>query len=83
MALKGNENYANHAEVVSYTDGVYNVGFGAPTKALIIGTSGDLQVKTAGGDEVTIPSVPAGILALRVIRIVEAGTTADNITALF
>ena len=76
----GADGPAAHAAVVTPSDGT-DLGF--VTRALIIGTAGNLAVVTDGGETVTIPNVPAGILPLRVSRVKSTGTMALNITALW
>ena len=49
---------------------------------LYIGTSGNIKVRTAGGDEVTFVGV-SGFFPVQVIRVLSAGTTATNIVALW
>lgn len=49
---------------------------------LYIGTSGNIRVRTAGGDEVTFVGV-SGFFPVQVIRVLSAGTTATNIVALW
>ena len=49
---------------------------------LYIGTSGNIKVVTAGGDEVTFVGV-SGFFPVQVIRVLSAGTTATNIVALW
>lgn len=53
------------------------------TRALVIGTAGDLKVTTVGGDTVTLTNVPAGVLPLRVVRVFNTGTTAADIAAIW
>lgn len=53
------------------------------SSALVIGTSGNLDVTTVDGDRVTLLGVPAGVLPLMVTRVWAAGTTAANISALY
>lgn len=53
------------------------------TRALYIGTFGNVTVITAGGDTITFVSVPAGsILPVRCTQ-VKASTTATNILGLY
>lgn len=53
------------------------------TRALYIGTTGDLAVIMMDGSAVTFPTVPVGVLDIRVSRVKATGTTASNIVALF
>lgn len=53
------------------------------SRALYIGTPGDLRLITAGGDTVTLRSVPTGLVPLRVSRVFAAGTTAADIVAIW
>jgi len=51
---------------------------------LYVGTGGDLEVTTAGGDTAYLISVPSGsFLPIQVIRVGTATTTAQNIVALW
>lgn len=51
------------------------------TKAVHVGTAGDLKVTTANGQAVTIKGAVAGWHKIRVKRIWSTGTAASNITA--
>lgn len=52
------------------------------TRGVYVGTTGNLRVKMAGGETVTIPTIPAGTtLAIRVIQIYATLTTASGIVA--
>lgn len=52
-------------------------------KALYVGTAGDLTVVPAGGAvAVTLKNHPVGYVAVQVRRVLQAGTTADDIVAL-
>lgn len=54
----------------------------AMTRAVFVGTGGDLEVVMAGGQTVVLPSIPAGaFLPISVSRIRAAGTTATGIVA--
>lgn len=56
----------------------------AETRGLWIGTSGDLALVLASGDEVTISGVVAGsLLPLRVRRVRASGTTAAALVGLY
>lgn len=53
------------------------------TRALYIGTGGDVVAVKANGDTVTFSNVQAGtIIPIRVRRVNASGTTATNIVAL-
>lgn len=54
-----------------------------PSRALIIGTSGDLEVTTHRGNKVVLLNVPSGVLPLCVTTVWTANTTASDISALF
>ena len=52
------------------------------SRAIYVGTAGDLRVTMVGGDDVTLPSVPAGqVLPIRVRRVWSTGTAASGIVA--
>jgi hypothetical protein len=54
-----------------------------PTRALYIGTTGNLTVRMYGGqNNVTFTTVPVGIFPIQVDRVLATGTTASNIVAL-
>jgi len=55
-----------------------------PTRALMVGTAGDIAVITVGGETITIPSavVTANpLLPIAVTRVLNTGTGASNILA--
>lgn len=53
------------------------------SRAIYIGTGGDLHVTTAGGSDVTFRNVAAGFLPVRVRRIHATATTASDIVAVW
>lgn len=80
MALFRTGPYASHAEVADISADDHTFPF--LTRSVIVETAGDLKVKMHAGDEVTIPA-PAGVLPIRVVKIIRTGTTASGITGLF
>jgi hypothetical protein len=53
------------------------------TRALYVGSSGDVRVQMLDGTVITLTNLAAGILhPLQVIRVYETGTTAAGIIAL-
>jgi len=55
-----------------------------PCRALWVGSTGSVKVKTVGGNDVTIASVPSGaLLTLHVIQVFNTGTSASSIIALY
>lgn len=50
---------------------------------LYVGTSGNLRVLTAGGDDVVFNAVPVGFFPVQVIRVFATNTVASNIIALW
>jgi len=56
--------------------------FTSVTRALYIGTSGDVAVKMKGGTTLTFVAVPVGILPIRAEQVLSTGTTAANIIGL-
>lgn len=64
---------------VSATDS----SFPKVARAILVGTSGDLDVTTLAGNRVTLLAVPAGVLPLCVRTVHTANTTATNIAVLF
>ena len=55
----------------------------ATTRALLVGTAGDVKVTTLGGQTVVIAAAPAGLLPIQATRVWAGGTTATNLTALW
>lgn len=53
------------------------------TRALYIGTAGNLAVKMADGSLPTFSSVAAGVFPIQVTQVLSTGTTASNIVALY
>ena len=53
------------------------------SRALFVGTPGDLRVTMAGGDTVTFANLAAGFVPLRVRRVHASGTTASSIVAVW
>ena len=51
------------------------------TRTIYVGTSGDMEVTTAGGEDVTLANLPVGWHPIRVSRIHATGTTATDIVA--
>jgi hypothetical protein len=54
-----------------------------PTRAVYVGTAGDLKVTTADGDTVTYANCPAGRHPIQVTKIFKTGTGALGIIAEF
>ncbi len=52
------------------------------TRALYIGTTGDLAVRMADGNTITFKTVPVGLLPIQVDKVLSTGTTAAEIIAL-
>lgn len=54
------------------------------TRAIYVGGTGSLKVKTADGNDVTFPVVPVGtILPIRAQQVFFTGTGASNLVALY
>lgn len=53
------------------------------TRALYIGTSGNLNVRMADGATVLFSNVPVGIFPIQVDQVLSTTTTASNIVALY
>ncbi len=53
------------------------------SRAIYVGTSGDLNVTLVGGATVTFKNVPAGVLPLRVSRVLATGTSATDLVAVW
>lgn len=72
---------ADDAEAVTPSD---SVNLGNITRALYVGTTGNIVVVMKSGRTATLNSVPAGaLLPLRVSRVNSTNTTASNIVALY
>ena len=71
---------AAHAASVTPND---STDLTASSRALYIGTSGDVKVTTVGGETVTFASVPVGVLPVRVQRVWATGTDASDIIAIW
>lgn len=53
------------------------------TRALFVGQSGNVRVKTTGGDIVTFANLQSGVLyPIRVARVFQTGTTASDLVGL-
>lgn len=53
------------------------------SRALYVGTGGDVRVTVGSGSVVTFVNVPEGILPMRVSRVHASGTTAADIVAVW
>ena len=73
---------AHHAEAVTKSDATT---FDPPTRALYVGTTGDVAVRMAiGQNNVTFPAVAGSvILPIAVDRVLDTGTTASNIVRMW
>lgn len=74
------------AVVKSNTENIPSVNGAAQTDPCVLytGSGGVIRVLTAGGDDVTLNAVPAGVvLPIQVIRVFAEGTTATGIVALW
>lgn len=55
-----------------------------PTRAVYVGTSGDLKVTDISGNTVTLYDLAAGMFhPIRVVRIFSTGTTASDIAVIY
>ena len=55
-----------------------------PTRALYIGTTGNVAVTMASGQTpVVFTAVPVGVLSVQVTKVLSTSTTASNIVALY
>ena len=53
------------------------------SRAIYVGTSGDVTVTMVGGATVTLKNVPVGVLPLRVARVHATGTSATDLVAVW
>lgn len=81
---------ANRASVVTPSDTANIPSLsseeGTPNRGcvLYVGTKGNLEVLTVGGDKVTFTNIQDGsFLPVQVVRVYDTGTTASNIIALW
>lgn len=52
------------------------------TRALYVGTAGNVKITTVGGDAVTLPNLAAGVWhPIRAARVWSTGTTASDVIA--
>lgn len=57
--------------------------FANPTRAIYVGTTGNIKLVTLDGDTLTFNSVPAGmILPVRATKVFSTDTTASNMVGL-
>jgi hypothetical protein len=73
-------------------DGAYEGGFAITThdtnflaqtvRAIWVGTTGNIRVILKDGSDVTLSSVPVGLLRVRATRVMATGTTASNLVGL-
>lgn len=57
---------------------------GAETRAIYVGSAGDVELVLASGDAVSLAGVPGGaLLPLRVTRVKASGTTAGLLVGLY
>lgn len=71
---------ADHAVAVSVAGG--NVAL-AKTRALFVGGAGDVVVTMADGGNVTFTCAAGQILPIGVVAVIQAGTDASGIVALY
>ncbi len=76
----GLESPGYDAEAVTPSD---STDLTVTSRALYVGTSGDVRVTAASGAVVTFANVPEGILPMRVSRVHASGTTASDIVAVW
>lgn len=67
-----------HAAAVTPSD---TVDLATASRALYVGSTGDLRVTTVGGDTVTFADVPVGWHPIRARRVLATSTTATDIVA--
>lgn len=54
-----------------------------PARALYVGTSGDVALTMYDGSEAVFAGVPAGILPVSFLAVLQSGTDAEGMVALF
>ena len=78
---QGLDSPARNALVITPDD---NNDLAKSSRAVYIGTSGDLKVDMVGGNTaVVFTALPVGIMPIRVSRIYSTDTPADNIVSLW
>lgn len=71
---------AQEAEAVTPSD---SVALARASRAIYVGTGGNLRLQLVSGGEVTLSNVQAGVCyPLRVAQVFATGTTAGNLVAL-
>lgn len=71
---------ASHGAALVPSD---STALGRSTRAIYVGTAGDLAVRLVSGDEVTLTSVIAGMIyPVRVTHVLATGTTAGGLVGL-
>jgi hypothetical protein len=84
MAIEPNTRGSNPAENAAAVTPHDSNDLTNVARALYVGTTGNIKIITAGGDTVTLNSVPAGaIIPVRVKRVFSTGTSASNIVSIF
>lgn len=53
------------------------------TRAIHVGSTGNIAMRLANGDLVTLTSVAAGVLTVQVDKVLSTGTTATSLVALY
>ena len=76
----GLESPGYNAATITPSDGT---DLAISSRALYVGTAGDVTVTMVGGATLTLKSVPVGILPLRVARVHATGTSAGDIVAIW
>ena len=54
----------------------------AVTRAIYVGGTGDINVKTLNGSTVLFSSVPVGVFPIRALQVLSTSTTATNMVGL-
>ena len=71
---------ASHGEAITPSD---TAGLSTPTRAIYIGSGGDLAVEMLGGQMLTFRSMQGGVFyPLRVVKVFATGTTATDIVGI-
>ncbi len=77
----GLSNPATAGAAVSVSD---SVNMANPSRAIYVGTTGNVSLLTTGGSSLVFVAVPAGfILPVRTVRVNSTNTNASNMVALY
>lgn len=71
---------AVHAAAIVPSD---SMDLPSPARSIYVGVSGNMTIKTYGGELVTFTAVPVGIFPIQALRVNATGLTASALVALW